>query len=322
MKNTKDYVDSLFAGYEQTKELADFKEELLSNLNDKISNLVKKGMSEQAAFDKATSELGDISALADEISLKKKQEVLEDAYMDIKRYMTPKRVAGYVAFGVVFAFGLVVALVAYLAIRQDAFEFGDFDSVFPFIVFDVSLISALGVLLAFIPVAIAGFTFLGVTQEMPDRYPFTKKRAIWYAVAAWALSFSLFLAPLTYFATSGYLMAAVATLIPFFLPSIGLLVFLVLTEQNHLKPWAEERYSAQMRKSCDMWTNGETAFRFGMFSGAIWIFAFALFFVLGFAISGGFKFSWLTFVFAVAVQLVVQGVMYKDEKADKEGGEK
>jgi hypothetical protein len=37
--------------------------------------------------------------------------------------------------------------------------------------------------------------------------------------------------------------------------------------------------------------------------------------VLGFTI--GFRYSWLVFVFAVAVQLVVQGVMYKDEKEEK-----
>jgi hypothetical protein len=152
---------------------------------------------------------------------------------------------------------------------------------------------------------------------MPDRYPFTKKRAIWYAVAAWALSFSLFLAPLTYFATSGSLLLAVATLIPFFLPSVGLLAFLVLTEQNHLKPWAQAHYSETVKKEHEMWKDPATASRFGMFSGAIWIFAFALFFTLGFVLPGGFGYSWLTFVFAVAVQLLVQGVMYKDEKEDK-----
>jgi hypothetical protein len=220
----------------------------------------------------------------------------------------------------VFAFGLVAATVTYLALKQDALDFGDFggfDSVFPFVVFDLPLISTLGVLLAFIPISIAGWTFLGVTQEMPDRYPFSKKRAIWYAVAAWMLSFSLFLAPLTYFATSGSLLPAVATLIPFFLPSVGLLVFLVLTEQNHLKPWAEERYSAQIRKSREMWSNSATASRFGMFSGAIWIGAVALFIALGFVI--GFRYSWLSFLFAIVLQLLVQGAMYKEEKANNEG---
>jgi hypothetical protein len=46
-----------------------------------------------------------------------------------------------------------------------------------------------------------------------------------------------------------------------------------------------------------------------MFSGAIWIFAAGIFILLGFLI--GFKFSWLVFIFAVAFQLLVQGVMSK-----------
>jgi hypothetical protein len=61
----KELVDSLFEGYEQTAELADFKEELLSNLNDKLESLVKKGMDSETAFAKVSAELGDISALAD-----------------------------------------------------------------------------------------------------------------------------------------------------------------------------------------------------------------------------------------------------------------
>ncbi|MDR1836518.1 MAG: permease prefix domain 1-containing protein, partial [Treponema sp.] len=57
--NAKEFVDSLFKGYEETAGLADFKEELLGNLNAKIESLVKKGMDTQAAFIKASAELGD-----------------------------------------------------------------------------------------------------------------------------------------------------------------------------------------------------------------------------------------------------------------------
>jgi hypothetical protein len=109
-------------------------------------------------------------------------------------------------------------------------------------------------------------------------------------------------------------MAAVATLIPFFLPAVGLLVFLVLTEQNHLKPWAKARYDTIVSREQEMWTDPATANQFGMFSGAIWIGALALFVALGFAI--GFKYSWLMFLFAIVVQLLVQGAMYKKVSRD------
>ena len=41
----------------------------------------------------------------------------------------------------------------------------------------------------------------------------------------------------------------------------------------------------------------------GTLSGALWIFAFALFFIIGF--TAGWKYSWLTFVFATGIQLLV-----------------
>jgi hypothetical protein len=64
-----------------------------------------------------------------------------------------------------------------------------------------------------------------------------------------------------------------------------------------------------MKEGMEIWNDPAMAARFGMFSGAIWIFAFGFFFLLGFLIS--FKFSWLVFIFATAVQLLVQGVMVK-----------
>lgn len=42
MMDTQKYVDGLFSGYEETPALTDFKEELRSNLDDRIANLIKK----------------------------------------------------------------------------------------------------------------------------------------------------------------------------------------------------------------------------------------------------------------------------------------
>ena len=115
--NTKDLVDSLFEGYEETAALADFKEELLGNLNAKIESLVKKGMETDAAFAQASAELGDLSALADELSLKKRMEAFEEGYMDIKNYMTSRRVAAYVIFGVLLLFCITAGLIAFFRQR-------------------------------------------------------------------------------------------------------------------------------------------------------------------------------------------------------------
>ncbi|MDR0641179.1 MAG: permease prefix domain 1-containing protein [Treponema sp.] len=299
---TQDFVNRLFLEYEESPELRDFKEELLSNLEARIASLRAKGLDGEAAFEKATGELGDISALADQISLKKKQEVLQDAYLGIRKYLKPGRVALYVFSGVFLVLGLVIAMGVYLTgEEQSALE--------AFWEPNKRTVGALGVLLAFIPPAVAAFTFLGFTQETAARIPLSQKRSAWYALAAAVLSFGIILSPLTYFATGRRLMEAVVTLIPFAIPGLALLIFLILTEKDTRKPWVRAQYEEGARVNRQLFSDPATAARFGVVSGALWTFALGFFLLLGFL--AGFQFSWLVFIFAVAGQLVIQGLMMK-----------
>jgi hypothetical protein len=307
MMDTKDFVDRLFSAYEETPELRDFKEELLSNLEARIASLASRGLDEKGAFEKAAAELGDLSALADQISLRKRQEVFQEAYMGIRKYLTPRRAALYLISGAWFIFGAVIALVVYLTgENQSALK--------AFLGPDERIAGALGVLLGFIPLSAAAFTFLGLTQETASRRPLSKKRGAWYTLGAAVLVFGLVLFPLTYFSTRRGLMEATATLIPFIIPSLALLAFLLLTEQDTRKPWARAQYEKEAGASRELWRDPMAAARFGMVSGAIWLFAAGLFFLLGFLL--GFRFSWLSFIFAAAVQLAVQSVMMKGPRKE------
>lgn len=301
--NGKELIDSLFAGYEETTELADFKEELLGNLNAKVENLVKKGMDETAAFEKAAAELGDLSALADELSLKKRKEVFEEAYMDIRKYMTAPRVAAYVVFGILALFGLLAGFITYFSMRR-------FDTP------ALRLTSLFGAMMPFFTAAVAGFTFLGATQETSASYPMKKKRAAWYALATGLITFGITAAPVAFFGIraggeSIEPVGALGVLLAFVLPGIGLLVFLVLTGKNRMKPWLREMTAGAIKREMAKWNEWTSDSRFGLFCGAIWIFAIGLFILLGFLT--GFKFSWLVFVFAIAFQLLVQGIMSRPE---------
>jgi hypothetical protein len=300
--DTKDFVDRLFSEYEETAELRDFKEELLSNLEARIASLAAKGLDRKEAFEKASGELGDISALADQISLRKKQEIFQDAYMGMRRYLSSLRGALYVIAGVWGLLGPIIALVVYFTgEEQSALE--------AFWEPNKRITGALGVLLTFISPSAAAFTFLGVTQETAGRYPLSKKRGAWYALAAGALSFGAILFPLTYFAADRGIIEATAALIPCFIPALALLIFLRLTEKDYRKPWARARYEKEVRINRELWSDPVVAARFSMVSAAIWISAAGLFILLGFVI--GFKLSWLVFVFAVAVQLAAQSMMLK-----------
>jgi hypothetical protein len=303
---THDYVQSLFKDYEETPELKDFIEELQSNLEDRIASLVKKGLSEDEAFAKATAELGDIGALADQMSLKRRQEVYQDAYLGIRRYMNVPRVIAYVVFGATLAFGFITAALGYFSTRGEnaagLTQTGRFDP--------ESLVALFGVLMPFTTLGIAGFVFLGLTQETSALYPMKKKRALWYTLAALLITFCLTMMPLSWFATLEDIpsVSALGILIPFGLPGAGLLAFLVLTERSRLKPWMKDRAMEALEKEREMMF-GPTVTRFGLFSGAIWIGAVACFLLFGFL--AGFKYSWTAFVFAVALQMALHGMVYK-----------
>lgn len=157
--DTKKYIDSLFSDYQETSALTDFKEELKSFLDERIKTLVKSGMNEKDAFEKATTELGDISAVADEISRKKKQEILGEMYMKTRHYMSTWRIFLYILCGTVLAFGVVAAVLS-------GFISGDIQA-------------PLGSLLVFGVIPILGLLFLGLTQETAVHEPMGWKRALW-----------------------------------------------------------------------------------------------------------------------------------------------
>ncbi|AKB78597.1 hypothetical protein MSHOH_2114 [Methanosarcina horonobensis HB-1 = JCM 15518] len=284
--DTQKYVDGLFSGYEETPALTDFKEELRSNLDDRIANLIKKGMSEQTAFAKATTELGDVSVLADEISFKKKKEVFSEVYLKTKNYMKLWQKIGYTLAGGLMALGIIISLLAY-------FASGD-------------IVAGLGVLIVFFIVPVCGFVFLGLTQETARNIPMNWKRALIYVAAVGVILFGLVVFAILFFEENGVdrTLASIGSLIPFVLPGSVVLAFLLLTEKNRHKPWVVEQQAVWAERMKDQLADPYAASRFGLFSGALWIFAIALFAGLGFLI--GFQYSWLVFLFAVSGQLLIQ----------------
>jgi uncharacterized membrane protein YbhN (UPF0104 family) len=136
-----------------------------------------------------------------------------------------------------------------------------------------------------------------------------RKRAAAYTVAACLIALGITIMPIVYFSTSFIgpftgIMPSIAVLIPFVLPGGALLAFLILTEKDRQKPWAAEQRAREMKQSQFMYSDPVAAIRFGLYSGAIWIFAIALFILLGMLI--GFRFSWLVFLFAIGTELLIQ----------------
>ncbi|MDR2355852.1 MAG: permease prefix domain 1-containing protein [Clostridiales Family XIII bacterium] len=281
--NTQAYIDALFADYEQNAALADFKEELRNHLDERIADLAKGGVGERDAFDKATKELGDMSAAADEVSRRKKQEVLSEMYMQTRRYMSAWRIALFVLCGTAVGFGIIVVILSQLV--------------------SGTVLAPIGTTLFFVGIPVIALVFLALTQETAVREAMGTKRALLYVAASALFLFGVFASLLTYFAEGAGLMQAVASLIPFALPGAAFGVFLILTEKDRSKPWVRARRAAHMKRERERFGNPAAEERFGLFSGALWIAALAAFALL--TMLFGLKFSWIALIAALIGQMLV-----------------
>lgn len=313
----KGYVEQLFAKYEQTQEIQEFKEEITVNLTERIEEYQANGLDAQSAFAKATAELGDMSEIADMIGMQKRNETLGDMYIQTKK-ITKKHALGYVV-------SIVLAVVAVLGIGMLIFGFDFF----------LPLIAAV----TFGGVAVGGFTYFGLTQETRSNYPMAGNRAIWYAVGTAMTSGGLLFIIGTFL--QAYINATLATTFSTMLftfvivivPFAGLLIFLLMTQEKRHKPWlaaiheahkamhenhivAGLKSDADIEKAMQFVENGFTvaqnhgvevdptkAAKFGIMSGALWTLAIALFITFGFAWS--WAYSWIIFLFTIPVQLVM-----------------
>lgn len=89
----KEFIDKAFEKYEESPELIDFKEELLTNLQDRLKSLEANGIKRTDALRQIQIEFADINKIADEMSLEKKKEVFEMRYMSLRNFVTKTRAA-------------------------------------------------------------------------------------------------------------------------------------------------------------------------------------------------------------------------------------
>jgi MFS family permease len=280
----KVYVDRLFAGYEDSPEIKDFKEEIAANLKERVKALMADGLEEEKAFDKAAAELGDITAIADEVGKKKRNETIGEMYIGAQM-ATPKQTAAELAVATgVLLFAVGLALLTF---------FGSGVSALPYYVAVALLAFACGL-----------YTFAGLTWETASHYPVKKGRALAYGLACLAMVLGAGLAVVSFLVDGFEISAALGVKMALILPGICALVFLVLTEGDRHKPWMKALVESEAENSLKYQMNivdPVKAARFGVASGGLWILAIAVFLTLGFAISFGY--SWLAFVFALAIQM-------------------
>jgi cytochrome c oxidase subunit IV len=289
------YVDRLFADYNDTQELRDFKEEIAVNLSERVKEFVSKGLTEDAAFEKAAAELGDITVIADTAAKQKRTETIGQMYMKAKVTITKRTAAGLTVATAFLLFAAGVGLVNFFGKSNET----------PYYLAAALLSVAAGL-----------YTYFGLSQETAAHYAVKKGRAVTYGVIALLGVLGAGLAIVSFLTDGWEISASIGIKAALILPAICVLIFMLSTEPKRQKPWLkamiDRDIEASMSFHSDM-VDPVKAARFGVASGALWLFAIALCVTLGIFVN--WNISWLPPLFALPVQVLMTVSIFK--KGDK-----
>ena len=291
----KVYVDRLFADYEDTPEVVDFKEEVTGNLVARVKAHISTGLDEEKAFDRAAAELGDITAIADEVGRKKRNEAIGQMYMMAKVPFTKRTAAGVTAASGLLMLAVGAALIAF---------FGKSDAAHIYYVSAVLLSAACGL-----------YVYFGLTQETAAHYAVKNGRALAYGIVCLLGILGAGLAVVSFLATEMGLPAALGIKAVFIIPAICALIFLLVTEPKRQKPWLKAMVEHEIEYSMKFHSeivDPVKAAKFGVTSGGMWILTIAIFITLG--LLRGWQLSWLVFPFALAIQVFMVTTIFGKSK--------
>ncbi|PTM57755.1 permease prefix domain 1-containing protein [Desmospora activa] len=206
----KAYIDNLFSGVGETQQLFDLKEELATNMKEKIADYHARGMEGEQAFKEAVISMGDLSGLVEDMRKRGQDTAKQAVYSTMTARIST---AGTVAGVLLILFGLFTSAMLYFMNLSGNEVIGS--GIF---------VVAGGTL----------FTYSVLTRETRKRFGMNKIRAAFYALAVGLLLFSLFTGLITRFAT-GETYSAIAATMVFFLGGAGLLLSLILTGTDRRK---------------------------------------------------------------------------------------
>lgn len=280
----KKYIDGLFADIPDNQQLRELKEEISANLLEKVNDFAAKGNSEEAAFNKAVSSLGDMSELVDSLRKASREKGDTDKYRTFP--LDRKQVIGYVTASAIFLFGIMVGAIVYLRQRD--------------------LVLALTYFMPFILVAAPIFSYFGLIQETGHHYGMNHRRALSYSLAGEVLLLGVVAAGMMVFQRQELLMIF-ASFMPFATISTIAFLYLGLTEKKRRKmgPDWEKQW-------IEYYSNPQTWAVKGALSGALWIFSIAVFFLVAF--TWGWKYSWIVFVVAVGLEVLMDAFIALKKK--------
>lgn len=282
------YLNDLFVDVYENNQLIELKEEIATNLQEKIDDFINSGDSEEKAFSKSVDSLGDLSELVDNLKEVSKDKI--QINLERPKPLDKKHVIGYLSSATVLLIGLMASGVIY-------FQFED-------------LVTALGALFTSIVISGILLAYYGLTHETVYIYGMNKRRALAYAIASGTVLFGIFAPIILYMRGQGSIVI-LPTIILFVVPSTVILVFLGLTESSRNKPLVMD--SEWQSQWLEYYTNPQTKKVKDNVSGALWIFTVALFL---YGILSGWHHAWILFIVAVGFQILIE-VYFQSKKKFK-----
>jgi len=209
-KKATTYIDNLFSGVGASQQLFDLKEELVTNLKEKIADIKSRGLDDEQAFKEAVISMGDLSGLVDDMRRVGQDAAKKRVYSSMTSRIST---AGIIVGVLLILFGMFTVAMLYFMKMEAVPVIGS--SIF---------IVAGGAIL----------TYSLLARETRRKYGMNSIRAAFYALAIGLILFSIFTALTSRFAT-GETFIAIGSLMVFSMPGIGLLLLLILTGTDRNK---------------------------------------------------------------------------------------
>ncbi|MFY9280134.1 MAG: permease prefix domain 1-containing protein [Caldicoprobacterales bacterium] len=280
-ERVKNYIDSLFSGIYDTDEVIELKEEVVSNLLEKIEDIINEGYNENEAFKRAISELGNMNELIQGLKETSHQEVCQA--IDKKQPVGTKHVIGYIIASTILLLGIMLSGMTY-------FDTND-------------LLRTTATIMPSFIISVGIFAYFGLTQETKHNYGMIKKRALVYSISTMVFLSGVFIAGLT-FLKGTQLAKVLGVFMIFSIPSTIAFIYLGLTEQSRSKAINQEQM--------EHYSDPKTMMIFGKIIAALWIFTFGAIPLVGFRL--GWRYAWIPFVLATGLHLIIEAVIASHHK--------
>ncbi|WP_018924314.1 permease prefix domain 1-containing protein [Salsuginibacillus kocurii] len=209
-RKVEQYIEKLFADVGKSQQLIELKEELTTNMKEKVRDYTSRGMNEEEAFKEAVVSMGDLSGLVEDM----RQAGQESAKQSVYSSMSNRISTGGIIIGVMLIlFGVLNTLMLY------------FMGLPPQSVVSTSIFVVPGGVLIVYAIA---------TRETKKKYGMGKARATLFAVSIGLILFGFFAGATSGFATNEAYVAVASSMV-FLLMGIGLLLWSLFTGVDRRK---------------------------------------------------------------------------------------